>query len=140
MAEYMTQNPNGTFTLVGAGFNRIIVSEFPAVQPLMFLFIRFCSSGDDVGVNKVEVKLTKGKEAIFTVKSIIEVDPDFHSDEDYVNLPLRIANIRFETGGEYRVRVLVNGEELASQCLRFSQLPPATKEQISPELGRMETT
>ena len=78
-----------------------------------------------MGVNKVEVKVAKGKEVIFTVESIIEVDPDFHSDEDYVNLPLRIANIRFETGGEYRVEVFVNGEELASQCLRFRQLQPA---------------
>lgn len=131
LADYVSQTESGTFTFVGAGLNSLTVRQFPAVWPLLFLFIRLRSTRIDAGTHTMEVRIAGETGVIVKVEGVIEVDRGFPEREDCANLPLRLANIPFERAGEYRVEVLVNGRELASQTLRVRQLQPLEGGRVS---------
>lgn len=122
LADYAEANPRGKFTLVGAGFTNITAKKIPYVHSLMFVLVRFKVTRQDVGLNKVEIRLMGEKGVIFKAEGGIEVKPD-HDDEQYIHFSIQMVNAKFDQFGAYEFQVTINGEQEASQILRIQQEP-----------------
>ena len=118
LADYAAANERGKFTLVGAGFTNINTKKVPYVHSLMFLLIRLKITRQDIGKNRVEVKLVGEKGPIFQSRVDADVS-DEHKDEQHLPITIRLANLRFVLAGDYSIEVRVNGEVKQSQNLKI---------------------
>lgn len=122
-ADYAATNERGKFTLVGAGFQEISTTKVPCVHPLMFLFMRVKVTRQDVGKNRVEIRLTGEKGSIFTADGELAVSPE-HKDEQHIPFSFQLVNLKFDQAGDYCLEVRINGESKQSQTLKIRLLPP----------------
>lgn len=130
LADYAAANPRGKFTLVGAGFTNITTKKMPCVHPLMFLLVRLKVTRQDVGLNKIEIRLIGEKGVIFKAEVDMEVKPG-HEGEQHLASVIRMVNTRFEEFGAYDFQVSINGEQKQSQILTIRQEPQPA--QASPQ-------
>ncbi len=130
LADYAEASMAGKFTLVGAGITDIFASKIPCVHPLLFVFIRLQVTRQDIGTNKVEVKLVGEKGSIFKAEADVNVAQE-HSQEQYVQLVIGMQNTKFDYYGDYEFQVYINGSEpKTTQILRIKEAPaPALKQQ-----------
>ena len=123
LADFAEANPGGKFTLVGAGITDIFAKKIPCMHALMFVFIRLQVTREDVGVNKVEIKLVGEKGSIFKAEADLNVAKE-HAEEQHIPLVIRMVNAKFESYGDYEFQVYVNGGEAkATQILRIKEQP-----------------
>ena len=130
LADYAEASLAGKFTLVGAGITDIFASKVPCVHRLLFVFIRLQVTRQDIGVNKVEVKLVGEKGSIFKAEADVNVSQE-HSQEQHVQLVIGMQNTKFNYYGDYEFQVYINGSEpKATQILRVKEPPvPAPLQQ-----------
>ena len=121
LADYATVDANNKYTLVGAGFTSIGASNFPCVHQSMFLLVRFQIGKNDVGKNRINVRLLGEKGHVFRAEGDIAVNAP-QGDESFAAMSFHLQNTKFEVPGEYHVEVLINGEKKASQVLRVVQI------------------
>jgi hypothetical protein len=122
-ADYAATNDRGKFTLVGAGFQEIFTSKVPCVHPLMFLFMRVKVTKQDIGKNRVEIRLTGEKGSIFKADGELVVSPE-HKEEQHIPFSFQLVNLKFDQAGNYSLEVRLNGEPKQSQTLKIRLLPP----------------
>jgi hypothetical protein len=122
-ADYAATSDRGKFTLVGAGFSEIFTSKVPCVHPLMFLFMRVKVTKQDVGKNRVEIRLTGEKGSIFKADGELVVSPE-HKEEQHIPFSFQLVNLKFDQAGDYSLEVKLNGEPKQSQTLKIRLVPP----------------
>ena len=122
-ADYAATNDRGKFTLVGAGFSEIFTPKIPCVHPLMFLFMRVKVTKQDIGKNRVEVRLTGEKGSIFKADGELMVSPE-HKEEQHIPFSFQLVNLKFDQAGDYSLEVRLNGEPKQSQTLKIRVIPP----------------
>ena len=122
LADYAAANPRGKFTLVGAGFTNISAKKVPCVHALMFLLVRLKVTRQDVGLNKIEIRLIGEKGMLFKAEVDMEVKPE-HEGEQHLASVIQMVNTRFEDFGAYDFKVSINGEQKQSQILTVQQEP-----------------
>lgn len=110
LADYAAANPNGKFTLVGAGFTAISSRNFPCIHPLMFVLVRLNITKEDRGKNKVQISIHGENGSIFNSEGFIDVNPQYEQTR-CMALPVQVANIKFEKAGDYAIKVAVNGQQ-----------------------------
>lgn len=110
LADYAAANPNGKFTLVGAGFTAISARNFPCVHPLMFVLVRLNITKQDRGKNKVQISIQGESGQVFNSEGFIDVNPEY-AQERCMALPVQVVNIKFDNPGDYVIRVAVNGQQ-----------------------------
>lgn len=120
LADYAVANEKGKFTLVGAGFTHITAQKFPCVHPLMFLFVRLKATRRDVGLNKIQIRLVGEKGSLFSAEIGVDVK-EGKFDQHFFTFPIQLANIKFETGGDYNFEVVINGEPPVTQTLTVGE-------------------
>ena len=123
LADYAASNEGGKFTLVGAGFSRISSPKLPCVHPLMYLLVRLKVTKQDVGRNKIEVRIVGNSGFVFRAEGDMEVKPE-HNEEQHLPIPFRMVGATFDHAGDYNVEVVVNGEIKQSQVLKIVLLTP----------------
>jgi len=116
LSDYAAVNDRGKFTLVGAGFTEIITKKLPCIHPLMFVLIRLKVGAEDLGKNRVGIKIIGEKGAIFNAEVNINV-AKIESGYKYIPLTNQITNLKFEEEGSYCLEVRVNGDLKRSQDL-----------------------
>ncbi len=123
VADYAEVNPRGKFTLVGAGITSVTAKQIPWVHPMMFLLVRLKVTRQDVGLNKIEIRLVGEKGVIFKAESDMEVKPA-HNHEQQVPFIIQMVNMKFDHFGDYEFQVSINGEaSKQSQILTLQQEP-----------------
>ena len=123
LADYAAANQGGKFTLVGAGITEISTKKVPCTHPLMFLLVRLRVTRQDIGKNKVNIRLVGEKGPVFKADATLDVS-DKHVGEHCIPMPIRLVNLKFDLVGDYRVEVLINGEEKQTQNLKIKQIEP----------------
>ena len=123
LADYAAANQGGKFTLVGAGITEIGTKKVPCIHPLMFLLVRLRVTRQDIGKNKVTIRLVGEKGPVFKADAIIDVS-DKQVGEQCIPMPIRLVNLKFDLAGDYRIEVLINGEEKQTQNLKIKQIEP----------------
>ncbi len=88
----------------------------------MFVLVRIKVTRQDVGVNKVEIRLMGDKGAIFKAEVDLEVKPE-HEEEQYIPTVIQMVNTKFDDFGTYEFQVSINGEPKASQILTIRPEP-----------------
>ncbi|MEI6049556.1 MAG: hypothetical protein WCS03_11705 [Bacteroidota bacterium] len=122
-ADYAATNDRGKFTLVGAGFSEISTLKVPCVHPLMFLFMRVKVMKQDMGKNRVEIRLTGEKGPIFKADGELIVSPD-HKEEQHIPFSFQLVNLKFDHPGDYSLEVRLNGNLKQSQTLKIKLIQP----------------
>ena len=122
-ADYAATNDRGKFTLVGAGFSEISTFKVPCVHPLMFLFMRVKVTKQDMGKNRVEIRLTGEKGPIFKADGELVVSPD-HKEEQHIPFSFQLVNLKFDHPGDYSLEVRLNGNLKQSQTLKIKLIQP----------------
>lgn len=122
-ADYAATNERGKFTLVGAGFTDIFTPKVPCVHPLMFLFMRVKVTKQDIGKNRVEIRLTGEKGSIFKADGDLNVSAE-HKDEQHIPFSFQLMNLKFDQVGDYNLEVRLNGDLKQSQALRIKLIQP----------------
>lgn len=122
LADYAAANPGGKFTLVGAGFTNINARRIPCVHPLMFLLVRFKVTKQDIGRNKIVIRLVGEKGAIFTAEGGMEVNPE-HNEEHQIPFVFPMVNTKFQAFGAYEFQVSINGDPPKTQILTVREEP-----------------
>ena len=117
-ADYAATNERGKFTLVGAGFTEISTPNVPCVYPLMFIFMRVKVTKRDIGKNRVEVRLSGEKGAIFKADGDLVVSPE-HQEEQHIPFSFQLVNLKFDQQGDYSLEVRLNGDLKQSQTLKI---------------------
>jgi len=126
-ADYAAANERGKFTLVGAGFTEISTKKFPYVHPLMFLLVRLKLTQNDVGKNRIVIRLIGEKGSIFRAQMDIDVTKKGETaTEQFINIPCQLSNTKFDTPGEYNFEVEINGET-KSQSLKIKDINEVRK-------------
>ena len=125
-ADYAAANQGGKFTLVGAGFNNIHTHKMPCVHGLVFVLARFKVTRQDIGKNRIEVRLVGEKGPIFSAQLDLNVAEN-HAGEQHLPVPIALQGIRFDQVGAYNCEVLINGEVRQSHILNIILLPQAQK-------------
>ena len=123
LADFAAANERGKFTLVGAGFTEICTEKIPCIHPSMFLLVRLQVKMNDKGKNRIEIRLIGEKGTLFKADCNVDVS-DKHKEEEHIALPIRLNNLKFDSAGEYRFEVLINGECKSNQILRIKHLKP----------------
>lgn len=119
-ADYAAANDRGKFSLIGAGFNELNVETLPCVYPLMFLFVRLKVTKQDLGRNKVEIRLVGEKGAVARAEINFEIEAkDEELSEQYINIPWQLTNLKFESDGNYEFEVEINGALKLRQLLKL---------------------
>ncbi|MGE5309267.1 MAG: DUF6941 family protein [Deltaproteobacteria bacterium] len=121
-ADYATINERGKFTLVGAGFTEIGTLKLPCIHPLMYIFMRVRVTHEDLGKNRVEMRLTGDQASIFKADGDLNVAGQ-NKGEQYVPFCFQFVNLKFGSEGEYKLEVRINGELKQSQMLRIKLIP-----------------
>lgn len=130
LADYAAANPGGKFTLVGAGITNINAKRIPCVHPLMFLLVRLKVTRQDVGLNKIEIRLVGEKGMVFKADVDMQVKPE-HNEEQHMPAVIQMVNTKFEEFGTYNFEVSINGDLKSSQILTIRQEPQPA--QASPQ-------
>ena len=122
LADYAAANPNGKFTLVGAGFTTITTKQMPCLHPLMFILLRLKITEEDRGKNKIEISIRGEKGVIFNSEGTIDI-PSHQAPEQFIALPVQVLNLKIESQGEYSIEAKINGaESQKSQKLFVKQI------------------
>ena len=121
-ADYAAANQGNKFTLVGAGFSNIWAVRIPYVHPLMFVLARFKVTRQDIGKNRVEVRLVGEKGPLFKAGFDINVAEN-HQGEQHIPAPIALQNLKFDKDGAYNCEVLVNSEIKQSHVLNVIIAP-----------------
>ncbi len=120
LADYAAANDRGKFTLVGAGFSRIETQKVPLIHSSMFILVRLKVTMADKGKNKLEIRIVGEKGSIFKAEGDVDVSTD-HANEEYLPLPIHIANLKFDHLGVYNIEVSINGEPKKSHFLTIME-------------------
>ncbi|MDO8662909.1 MAG: hypothetical protein Q7K98_06800 [Candidatus Omnitrophota bacterium] len=123
LADYAAANEGGKFTLVGAGIAEITARKLPCVHPLIFILVRLKVTRQDIGKNRVDIRLIGEKGTIFKAEADLDVSKD-HAEEQYIPLPIQLVNLKFDLAGDYSIEVRVNGELKQSHNLKIKLLGP----------------
>jgi hypothetical protein len=123
LADYAAANERGKFTLVGAGITEITTRRLPCIHPLMFLLIRYKVTRQDIGKNRIDIRLIGEKGAIFKAEADLNVSTD-HKDEQSIPMAIQLVNLKFDTAGDYSIEVRINGELKQSQNLKIKYIEP----------------
>ena len=123
LADYASRDQGGKFTLVGAGITEIKTRQVPFVHPLIFLFLRIQTTIQDLGKNKIEVRILGEKGVVFKTDGDITVTPD-HYERREIPIPFQLAGLKFPVAGEYHVDVNINGNLKQSQSFRVELIQP----------------
>ena len=116
LADYATVNERGKFTLVGAGFTEIATKKLPCTHPLMFILIRLKIAKEDVGKNRLDMKIVGERGVMFSAEVNVNI-PKTHGGKKYIPLTNRIANLKLEEAGVCCIEIRVNGQLKRSQDL-----------------------
>jgi hypothetical protein len=125
LADYAAANERGKFTLVGAGITEITTRKLPCIHPLIFLLVRYKVTRQDVGKNRIDIRLIGEKGAIFKAEADLNVSND-HKDEQCIPTAIQLVNLKFDTAGDYSIEVRINGELKQSQNLKIKYVEPQT--------------
>lgn len=118
LADYAAANEKGKFTLVGAGISEINAIKLPCIHPLMFLFVRFKVTRQDIGRNRFEIRMIGEKGTVFKADGDLEVS-DKQEGEQYIPMPIQLVNLKFDEIGDYSIEVRINSELKQSQNLKI---------------------
>lgn len=125
LADYAAANEGNKFTLVGAGFDEIYTGSLPYTHRLMFVLVRLRITIEDIGRNRIEVRLVGERGSTFRVETDLEINEN-HQREQHCVMPIALTDLRFETAGEYQCEVLINGQVRQSHPLRIRSLEGPT--------------
>lgn len=128
LADYAAANPKGKFTLVGAGITEINTPKVPCIHPLMFLMVRLKVTRQDIGKNRIDIRMIGEKGAIFKAEADLNVSSD-QKGEQHIPMPIQLVNLKFDHAGDYSVEVRINGELKQSQNLEIKLIQPAQAKQ-----------
>jgi len=127
-ADYAATNQRGKFTLVGAGFTEIATPKIPCVHPLMFLFMRLKVTKQDVGKNRVEIRLTGEKGSIFKADGDLNISAG-HKEEQHIPFSFQLVSLKFDHAGAYSLEVKINGNKKQDQTLKVKLVQPPANAQ-----------
>ena len=116
LADYAAVNDRGKFTLVGAGFTEIATKKLPCVHATMFVLIRLKVDQEDIGKNRVGLRILGAHGPIFNAELNVNVSKT-QAGPKYIPLTNKIANLKFDEQGIYCIEVMVNGVVKRSQDL-----------------------
>ena len=117
-ADYAATNERGKFTLVGAGFSEISTPHVPCVYPLIFIFMRVKVTKQDIGKNRVEIRLTGEKGSIFKADGDLMVSHE-HQEEQHIHFSFQMVTLKFDQPGDYSLEARLNGDLKQSQTLKI---------------------
>ena len=123
LADYAAGDGKGKFTLVGAGFNQLMADKIPYVHHSMFLLVRLKVTLQDIGSNKVMIRLVGDKGVVFKSEGAVKVHDDIQG-ERYVPMVIHLRDAKFENAGDYNFEVLINNKVSSSQLLRITVSKP----------------
>lgn len=124
LADYAKVEGNGRYTLVGAGFQSLQTAMFPFVVPSIYLFVKMKAAPEDVGINRIEVRLLgKAVPPLMRVEGSMAVTED-NADMNSIAVPFHFQDLRFDAEGLYDFRVFINGEQAAALPLRVQYTAP----------------
>ncbi|MFA5411116.1 MAG: hypothetical protein WC321_04550 [Candidatus Omnitrophota bacterium] len=126
LADYAAANERGKFTLVGAGIAEITTQRLPCIHPLIFILVRLKVTREDIGKNRVDIRLIGEKGAIFKAEADVDVSKD-HAEEQYIPLPIQLVNLKFDSVGDYSIEVRINGDLKQSHNLKIRLAEPQLK-------------
>jgi len=124
LARYAEVTPDGLFTAIGGGMNRISVSGFPWSMGFLFLITQYRVSAEEGGrphVVAVERQTPAGRiEPIGTEFPMIGLPPDTPAGPDGMfvfGLSYLLANPTFPEAGVYRYRLKIDGQGIGEARL-----------------------
>jgi hypothetical protein len=119
LTEYADRRFNG----LGSGLESISTGNLPCVVPSMYLLLRFQATGQDAGVNRLEIRLVKDDGTFRKAEGSMTVSDD-GEDDPYISMPLHFRNTRFETEGKYDFQVYINGRLDAQRPFQIKRHTP----------------
>lgn len=124
LARFAEIAPDGLFTAVGAGINRINVNGFPWTLGFLFMLTRYRLSPEEAGrqhVMAVERETPSGQtEPIGTEFPMIHLPPSTEPgpDGDFVySLSYLLGNLVFLEAGVYKYRLKIDGHKIGEAHL-----------------------
>lgn len=123
-------NTGGKISAMGIGFDTIYAPKVPALHPFMYAVIGLRFSSVEVGQKQVGLRLidADGTNIVPPLDVAIHVERPL---EGYTYRGARIAlgihGMRFPQYGDYSVRWLLNGQEIANAPLRVAPPPPPVR-------------
>jgi hypothetical protein len=124
LARFAEITPDGLFTAVGGGMNRINVSGFPWSTGFLFLLAQYRVSAEEAGrphVMAVEREAPTGRtEPIGAEFPMIPLSPNTPAGPDgnfVFSLSYLLANPAFPEAGVYRYRLKIDGHRIGEAQL-----------------------
>lgn len=141
LADAADARPGRKFAVIGGGVSRLGGPTFPFRHPHLALVIGLAVTGEEVGRQhelRFMVLTPDGTEMASAQATVVAGGPE-RSRDSVLTFALDLWNLAFPVPGDYRIRILIDGEERKWLPLRVEQLQATSRRSRAGAGGPMQS-